>query len=301
MPKAQVATSEEVFSGAAKTKVAKSEEVFSDAATTKVAKSEGIFNGIAMSALAVYVIFIVIIIGSVVFYTSPKLLLKGILAPTTLFSIKLSLWTSVVTTALAILMSIPAGYILSRYDFKGKAIIDIIIDLPITLPPLIIGMCLLVFFSTRPGNFVQDHIIRFVFSVPGIVLAQFAISASFALYALREAYDAVDPRYEDAARTLGCNKVQAFFRVTLPLIKTGIISGAVMTWTRAVGEFVPILLLCGASEGRTDILPIAIFLQFEQGDIEMAVSLTIIFLVLSALYLTVFKRLGLKAGGFKKE
>jgi molybdate transport system permease protein len=198
-------------------------------------------------------------------------------------------------------MAIPAGYVLSRYNFKGKAIIDVILDLPITLPPLIIGMCLLVFFSTRPGNFIQDHIIRFVFSVPGIVLAQFAISASFALYALREAYDGVDPRYEDAARTLGCNKVQAFFRVTLPLVKTGIISGAVMTWTRAVGEFVPILLLCGASQGRTDILPVAIFLQFEQGDIEMAVSLTIIFLVLSALYLTVFKKLGLKAGGLKKE
>ena len=267
----------------------------------KLGKGEGIFNSVAVAVLAIYVIFIVVIIGSVVIYTTPKLILKGIVSPSTLFSIKLSLWTSLLTTILAILMSIPAGYVLSRYNFKGKAIVDVILDLPITLPPLIIGMCLLIFFSTRIGGFVQEHIITFVFSVPGIVLAQFAISASFALYALREAYDAVDPRYEDAARTLGCNKVQAFFKVTFPLIKTGIISGAVMTWTRAVGEFVPILLLCGASQGRTDILPIAIFLQFEQGDIEMAVSLTIIFLVLSAIYLTMFKKLGLKAGGLKKE
>ena len=188
---------------------------------TKKGKSEGIFNGVAMMALAIYVIFIVVIIGSVVFYTSPKLILKGILSPSTLFSIKLSLWTSVVTTALAISMSIPAGYVLSRYNFRGKAIVDVILDLPITLPPLIIGMCLLVFFSTRPGYFVQDHIMKFVFSVPGIVLAQFAISASFALYALRESYDAVDTRYEDAARTLGCTKVQAFFKVTPPFDKTG--------------------------------------------------------------------------------
>ncbi len=267
----------------------------------KAAKSEGIFNSISMSVLVLYVLFIVVIIGSVVVYTSPKTLLQGVFSSETLFSIKLSLWTSVLTTILAILMSIPAGYILSRYNFKGKAIIDVILDLPITLPPLIIGMCLLVFFSTAPGHFIQDHVMKFVFSVPGIVLAQFTISASFALYALREAYDAVDPRYEDAARTLGCNKVQAFFKVTLPLIKPGIISGAVMTWTRAVGEFVPILLVCGASQGRTDILPIAIFLQFEQGDIEMAVSLTIIFLVLSAIYLSMFKKLGLKAGGLKKE
>jgi len=270
-------------------------------AKVKTAKSEGIFNGISIAILGLYILFIVVIIGSVVFYTSPKLILKGIISPATLFSIKLSLWTSVLTTIIAILMAIPAGYVLSRYKFFGKGIIDVIIDLPITLPPLIIGMCLLVFFSTAPGHFIQDHIIKFVFSVPGIVLAQFSISASFALYALREAYDAVDPRYEDAARTLGCNKVQAFYKVTLPLIRPGIISGAIMTWTRAVGEFIPILLLCGASQGRTDILPVAIFLQFEQGDIEMAVSLTIIFLILSAVYLSIFKKLGLKAGGLKKE
>ena len=284
-----------------KSQVGPSEAVLSDVPIAKVAKSEGIFKGFAMGILGIYVIFIVIIIGSVVIYTSPKLLLKGVIAPETLFSIKLSLWTSVLTTILAVLMSIPAGYILSRYNFKGKAIVDVILDLPITLPPLIIGMCLLVFFSTRVGQFVQEHIITFVFSVPGIVLAQFTISASFALYALREAYDAVDPRYEDAARTLGCSKVQAFYKVILPLVKPGIISGAVMTWTRAVGEFVPILLVCGATQGKTDILPIAIFLQFEQGDIEMAVALTIIFLVLSSIYLSMFKKLGLKAGGFKKE
>jgi len=278
-----------------------SEAMSGKAPTAKGKKSEGIFNTITWSALTVYVVFIVIIIGSLVFYASPKLILKSIISPETLHSIKLSMWTSVLATALAILISIPAGYVLSRYKFKGKAVVDVILDLPITLPPLIIGMCLLVFFSTRLGHFIQDNFITFIFSVPGIVLAQFTIAASFALYALREAYDAVDPRYEDAARTLGCNKVQAFFKVTLPLIIPGIISGAVMTWTRAVGEFVPILLICGASEGRTDILPIAIFLKFEQGDIEGAVAITIIFLVLSAFYLSMFRKLGLKAGGLKKD
>jgi molybdate transport system permease protein len=275
--------------------------MMNEAPKIQVSKSEGIFNGVAIGALFSYVVFIVIVIGSVTIYTSPLILLKKIIAPSTLHSIYLSLWTSVFATSLAILIAIPAGYLLSRYDFKGKAIVDVILDLPITLPPLIIGMCLLVFFSYGAGQFIQENIIRFVFSVPGIVLAQFSISASFALYALREAYDAVDPRYEDAARTLGCSKVQAFFKVLLPLVKPGIISGAVMTWTRAVGEFVPILLVCGASQGRTDILPIAIFMDFEQGDIEGAVALTIIFLIISAIYLSMFRKLGLKAGGLKKE
>lgn len=270
-------------------------------AKAKVAVGERVFNSLTVLTLSFYVGFIVVVIGSVIFYASPEVIWKSIISSDTLFSIKLSLWTSLLTTALAILIAIPAGYLLSRHKFRGKAIVDIIIDLPIVLPPLIIGMCLLVFFSTTAGRFIEDNIIRFVFSVPGIVLAQFSISASFALYALREAYDSIDPRYEDAARTLGCSKVQAFRKITLPLVKTGIISGAVMTWTRAVGEFVPILLLCGASKGRTDILPVAIFLEFEQGDIKGAVALTIIFLVLSAVYLAMFKKLGLRAMGRRME
>jgi len=282
-------------------RVDKGEMPISEAPKVEVSKSEGIFNGIAMGALAFYVIFIVVVVGSLVVYLSPKVFLESLIAPSTLHSIKLSLWTSVLTTILAILMSIPAGYVLSRYNFKGKVIVDIILDLPVTLPPLIIGMALLIFFSLPHGRFIQEHVMTFIFSVPGIVLAQFSISASFALYALREAYDAVDPRYEDAARTLGCNKVQAFYKVVLPLVKPGIISGSVMTWTRAVGEFVPILLVCGASEGKTDILPIAIFMKFEHGDIDGAVAMTIIFLILAAIYLTMFRRLGLKAGGLKKE
>ena len=142
---------------------------------------------------------------------------------------------------------------------------------------------------------------KFVFSVPGIVLAQFSISALFAVIALRAAFDAVDPRYEQAARTLGCSKVQAFFKTTFPLVRGGMISGAVMVWTRAVGEFVPILLICGATKGKTDIMPIAIFLEFEQGNVEGAVSLTIIFLLLASLYLATFRKLGLRTGGRMRE
>lgn len=263
----------------------------------QAAQKEKIFNGIAFVTLAIYTVFIIAVVGSVLVYTSPGNVLDSILSADTYFAVKLSLITSVITTALALIIGIPAGYCLSRYNFIGKGLIETIIDLPIVLPPLVIGLCLLIFFSTAPGQLIETHLIKFVFSVPGIVLAQFSISASFAVIALKAAFDSVDPRYEDAARTLGCNKVQAFFKITFPLIKTGLISGGVMVWTRAVGEFVPILLLCGAQKGKTDIMPIAIFLQFEQGNVEGAVSLTIIFLILSAIYLALFRKLGVKAGG----
>lgn len=259
-------------------------------------KQERYFSGIISVSLIVYALFVVILVSSVFFYTNPQDVFRSFISGDTLFAIKLSLITSLISTALALLIALPASYCLSRYNFRGKGIIETLIDLPIVLPPLVVGICLLVFFSTAPGRFIETHITQFVFSVPGIVLAQFSISASFAVLALRASFDNIDERYEEAARTLGCNKVQAFFRITLPLVKTGFISGGVMAWTRAVGEFVPILLLCGAQKGRTDIMPIAIFLQFQKGNVEGAVALTIVFLILSAIYLTLFRKIGLLTG-----
>jgi molybdate transport system permease protein len=261
----------------------------------------GVFIGLTYVSLAAYTLFVVVVVGSVLFYASPSEVFKSFLSGDTFFAIRLSLITSLISTGLALVVAVPAGYCLSRYRFRGKGVIETLIDLPIVLPPLVVGMCLLIFFSTAPGRFIESNIMKFVFSVPGIVLAQFSISASFGILALRASFDGIDERYEDAARTLGCTKVQAFFRVTLPLVRRGFISGGVMVWTRAVGEFVPILLLCGAQKGRTDIMPIAIFLEFQKGNVEGAVALTIVFLVLSAVYLSLFRKVGLRSGGSVME
>lgn len=252
------------------------------------------YIGLAFFIFIMYTVFIVLILGGIFFYTDAQTIWKSMTSETTLFAIKLTLITTVITTCLAIIAAVPTAYCLSHYEFRGKQIIDTLIDLPIVLPPLVVGLCILVFFSTPPGKFIEDNILKFVFSVPGIVLAQFSISASFAVITIKEAFDNLDPRYEQAARIHGCNKFQAFGKVILPLIKTGIIAGAVLTWTRAVGEFVPILLVCGAQRAKTAIMPIAIFLEFEVGNIEGAVGLTILFLLLSSIYLVVFKNFLLK-------
>jgi molybdate transport system permease protein len=260
-------------------------------------QDEKIFNGITYVSLAAYALFVVVVVGSVLFYARPGDVWRSLLSKNTLFAIRLSLTTSVISTALALAVALPTGYCLSRYNFRGKGAFETLIDLPIVLPPLVVGMALLIFFSLAPGRFIESHIARFVFSVPGIVLAQFSISASFAVLALRASFDSIDERYEEAARTLGCTRSQAFFKVLLPLVKPGFISGGIMVWTRAVGEFVPILLLCGAQRGKTDIMPIAIFLEFQKGSIEGAVTLTIVFLALSIIYLSMFRRIGLRVVG----
>ena len=254
--------------------------------------NERLFTIIIFTLLLAYGAFIVSILLADVFYLQSGELAKVLLSGETFFAIKLSFFTSIISTALAALFAVPGAYALSRYDFPGKAAIDTIIDLPIVLPPLIVGVSLLVFFNTAVGRWLEDNGLRLVYTVPGIILAQFSISSSFAVRAMKAAYDHIDPRYELAARSLGSTKFQAFYKVIIPLAKNGMIAGAVMTWARAVGEFVPILIFAGAARFKTAILPTAIFLHIEVGDIQGAVALTIIMMVIALAALLIFKKIG---------
>mgnify|MGYP002682448809 CR=1 FL=1 len=209
-----------------------------------------------------------------------------------LFAVKLWAMTTTITTAIAVLFGIPASYALSRYRFPLHSLIDSIIDLPIVLPPLVAGIALLVFFQTAVGQWIEAHVMRFVFTTQGIILAQFVPSASFAVRALKAAFDSVDPRMEQVARTLGWNERQAFWRVTFPLARNGLVAGTVMTWARAAGEFGPILMFCGATRFKTEVLPIAIFLNMSVGKIEMALSVTLILVILATGALLAFRKLG---------
>lgn len=257
----------------------------------KKLSSERVFVVFMFSFLLTYCIFIMTVLLADVFYVSPKTVVSTLFLSETLFAIKLSFITSIISTFFSVLFAIPGAYALSRYKFPGKDIIYIIIHLPIVLPPLIMGVSLLVFFNTSMGRFLEEHGLRIVYTVPGIIVAQFIISSAFAVLVMKAAYDNIDIRYEQSARTLGCTSLQAFYKITLPLCKSGIIAGIVLAWARAVGEFVPILIVAGAMHFKTEVLPTAIFLRLETGDIEGSVSLTIIMMVICVITLLILKRL----------
>ena len=252
--------------------------------------SERLFTVCIFAFLLAYAAFVMAILLADVFYVEPGELLKTLLSSETFFAIKLSFMTSIISTFFSVLFAIPTAYALSRYEFPGKDIIYSIIFLPIVLPPLIIGVSLLVFFNTSVGHFLEEHGLRLVYTVPGIIVAQFIISSAFAVLVMKVAYDNIDVRYELLARTLGCTRFQAFYRVTVPLCKNGMIAGVILTWARAVGEFVPILIFCGAMRFKTEILPTAIFLRLEMGDIQGSVALTIIMMVISIVALLLFTK-----------
>jgi len=251
-----------------------------------------LFRYLVVSGLLLMVGVITVTLLSMVTYLDAPTFLSALKSNEVLFAVKLTAITTTITTAIAVLIGIPASYALSRYRFPLHSLIDTIIDLPIVLPPLVAGIALLVFFQTAVGQWIEAHVMRFVFTTQGIILAQFVPSASFAVRALKAAFDSVDPRMEQVARTLGCNERQAFWRVTFPLARNGLVAGTVMTWARAAGEFGPILMFCGATRFKTEVLPIAIFLNMSVGKIEMALSVTLILVILATGALLAFRKLG---------
>ena len=283
------------------------------------------FSALLASILLVFLVAVAILLLSNVLYLAQAgrtqgtsgwaLFVEGLQDPANHFAIKLSLLTATMTALLSLIIGVPAAYVLSRYRLPGSAIIDTIIDLPIVLPPPVIGLSLLILFSTPPGRLVEgltpEWIVdainklftfvlgqeisdgtRWAYTTRGIILAQFFVACSFGVRAMKAAFDTIGTRHEDVARTLGCTHSQAYFRVVLPMARTGLIAGTIMTWARAMAEFGPILFFCGVTQGRTSVMPVQMFLHFSIGDIERAVVLVLIMLVISAVTLLTFKKLG---------
>ena len=222
-------------------------------------------------------------------YTDWKTIGSSIVSPDTLFAIKLSLATATITTLLAVTIAIPVAYAISKNNFFGKNLIDSLLDLPIVISPIALGAALLVFFNTPIGSAINNHILRFVFSVPGIVLAQFTVVSALAVRLLKSTFDGIDLRYEQVARTLGYSKLEAFMKVVLPLARNGIIASGILTWARATGEFGATVMLAGATAMKTETLPISIFLNLSSANIGQAVALILILVVISLVALLLIR------------
>ena len=245
------------------------------------ARGDRVFRAATISALTLLTLFFVVIIISLLTYTDWGSIVSSIVSPDTLFAIKLSLATATITTILAIAIAIPVAYAISKNNFFGKSLIDSLLDLPIVISPIALGAALLVFFNTPLGEAINNNVLRFVFSVPGIVLAQFTIVSALAVRLLKSTFDSIDTRYEQVARTLGYSKPEAFFRVILPLARNGLIAATILTWARAVGEFGATVTLAGATAMRTETLPISIFLNLSSANIGQAIALILILVVIS--------------------
>lgn len=244
-------------------------------------------NGLGVIALGLYLAFMAAILLSLLGYTDPATLWAALLTPEVAFAATLSLVTATAAAALSLALAIPAGYLLAHR--RLPAVLDTLLDLPLVLPPIAVGIALLVFFQTGAGQWIQDHTVRFVFTAWGIVLAQFTLTSGFALRLTKTTFDGIDRRYEATARTLGAAPWPAFWQVTFPLARQGLLSAGVLTWARAMGDFGATVTLVGATAFKTETLPIAIFLNLSTARIEGAMAVTLVLLSLSFLTLLAFR------------
>ncbi len=240
-------------------------------------------------------------LGLVVALLAAQVGYAGLLAPVRALAdpgirhaVGLSLGTATAAAGLAVAVAIPAAYVLARHRFPGAAVVDTLLDLPVVLSPVAVGVALLLVLRSAPGRWVEDHLVRFVFEVPGIVLAQFTVATALAIRVLKAVFQGVDVRYEQVARFLGCSPWGAFRRVTLPLARRGIAAAFILAWARSVGEFGATVTLAGAVLGKTETIPVAIYLRLAGVDVTGAVALM---LLLSALSLVVLAGVRVLGGG----
>ncbi len=239
-----------------------------------------------------YVALILAMLLAEASFTTPDHLLAALGSAEIRYAIKLSLLSSSATTIVSLWIGTALAYLLSRFRFLGKGLVDAIIDIPIVLPPLVIGLALLILFQTPPGRFFEEHVMSVTFAVPSVILAQFAVACAFAVRTMRLAFDQISPRQEEVALTLGCSRSQAFWWVILPQTRRGLVTAATLTWARSLGEFGPILVFSGATRMRTEVLPTSVFLELSIGNVEAAVAVSLLMVLSAALVLLIVRYFG---------
>lgn len=257
------------------------------------------FLGLALLG-GVYVVLIVAMVLADTAFTSPQHLWGAMGSAEIRYAIKLSLISCSLTALLSLWVAIPLGYLMSRQSFFGKGLLDAVLDIPIVLPPLVIGLSLLILFQVRIGGSTIDDFFKnlglpITYAVPSVILAQFAVAAAFAVRTMRVTFDQINPRNEQVALTLGCTRSQAFWMVVLPEARRGILTAGTLAWARSLGEFGPILIFSGATRMKTEVLSTTVFLELSVGHLEAAVAVSLLMIAAAIIVLVVVRLFGVES------
>ncbi len=249
-----------------------------------------------LAALAVlggtYVVLIVAMLVADAAYTSPNDLLAALRSPPIRYAIWLSLISCSITAVLSLVVGVPLGYLLSRFHFWGKGFLDAVLDIPIVLPPLVIGLSLLILFQTGPGQAIQ-RVVPITYQVPSVILAQFTVACAFAVRTMRVAFDAIPPRHEQVALTLGCSRAQAFWRVALPEARRGMVTAGTLAWAKALSEFGPIYVFSGITRMKTEVLSTTVYLELSNGHLATAVAVSLLMVLAALIVLLILRVYGM--------
>jgi molybdate transport system permease protein len=208
---------------------------------------------------------------------------KELTSPPAVDALRLSLVTSLCATALALLLGVPLAWVQARFRYPGRRLVRALTTLPLVLPPVVGGTALLYGLGRRGlvGGPLDRIGVHLPFSTSGAVLAETFVAMPFLVLTAEAAFASANPRFEEAARTLGAGQWTVFRRVTLPLVRPSLLAGAVLCWARALGEFGATITFAGNLRGSTQTLPLFVYVTLEGPHPEAAVILSLVLLVVS--------------------
>jgi molybdate transport system permease protein len=221
-----------------------------------------------------------------------KELITNAIAPSALTALKLSLITSITSVLIGMVTGTPLAYILARWKFHGKTALELLVDLPVVLPPSLAGLALLIAFGRQGvfGKWLSLAGVSLSFTALAVVIAQLFVSSPLFIRSARVGFSAIDVQLEEAATVEGADEWQIFRYIMLPLSGRAFLTGAILAWTRALGEFGATLMFAGNMEGRTQTMPLVIYLGLEQG-LGVALSLSLMLVAVSIVLLLILRRL----------
>ncbi|HEY0460286.1 MAG TPA: sulfate ABC transporter permease subunit [Pyrinomonadaceae bacterium] len=210
-------------------------------------------------------------------------------APEAIFALQLSMVTSFWATAFNVVFGLFAAYVLSKYNFWGRNALIVTISLPTAIPTAVAGFALLLLWGPYGilGRYLEPQGIHLMFTAAAIILANIFVTFPLAFGVIKPVFDTMNQSLEEASATMGATRWQTFWHVTLPSLRGAILSGALLTFARAVGEFGSTILVSGNLAGRTQTAPLYIFAKFNEGQVEAANAIAVVLALFSFLIFSV--------------
>ena len=242
-------------------------------------RGDTLASGLAVAALALVAGFISLPILSLVIWTVSEDSWRAMASPVAIDALLLSMRTTAISMFIIILVGTPAAYVLTRADFRGKRLVDALVDIPAVLPPSAAGIALLLTFGRfgLVGRYFDAFGVTISFTTAAVVMAEIFVAAHFYVRQASIGFAEVRRDVEEAAMVDGAGRFSVFTRVTFPLAFPALVAGAVTAWARALGEFGGTIIFAGSFRGITQTIPLAIFAEF-QSDIDAAVALSVLVL-----------------------
>jgi molybdate transport system permease protein len=236
--------------------------------------------------------FIAVPLAGLFVHLSPAQIGAGLASPVARTALRLSLVTTLISLTLTLALGTPLAYVLARGEFRGRTVIDAVVDLPIVVPPAVAGLALLLVFGRFGllGPPLRAIGIELSFTTAAVVMAQIFVASPFYVRAARSGFLAVDRNLESASATLGMGPLRTFAFVTVPLAAPALLGGAVLCWARALGEFGATIMFAGNLEGISQTLPLAVYLNLENGDVSIAIAISVLMIVVSLATILVVRR-----------